>query len=132
MMYHPDTPLLEENEETKLLVAEKGDPGQTLSSTGTFFPLETFALTASGILVLLLGVAYFYTASCKNMIDQFSSGKELHNVVADDALSDTFVYAMTYEPGFCYRKQESEWPGCFRSNKEWTKKLTIHGLWPEV
>lgn len=132
MMHHQDIPLLEENEETKLLEAENGDPGRTSSSTGTYFTLETFAWTASGILVLLLGVAYFYTTRCKNMVDQFSSGNELHNDVAYDSSSATFVYAMTYEPGFCYRKQESEWPGCFRSNKEWTKKLTIHGLWPEV
>ncbi len=131
-MFNKDILLSEENEETKLLEAEHVDPGQISSSNGTYRSLEAFAFTASGVLLLLLGVAYLYTAKCKNMVDQFSSGKEPHNVVAEETSSDTFVYAMTYDPGFCYKKKESEWPGCFRSNKEWTKKLTIHGLWPEV
>jgi ribonuclease I len=105
MMFNKDIPLLEENEETKLLEAEHADPGQISSSNGTYCSLEAFAFTASGILLLLLGVAYLYTTKCKNMVDQFSSGKELHNVVAHETSSDTFVYAMTYDPGFCYKSK---------------------------
>jgi len=39
-----------------------------------------------------------------------------------------FVFAMTYEPGFCFHK---DWDGCVHPNQEETKSLTIHGLWPQ-
>lgn len=130
MMFHKDLLLSEENEETKLLEAEEADPGQKASSAQDRC-LPAFALTSLGLLLVLLCVAYFNTAKGKNLADSFSSSKEQNTVIVNDQ-SDTFVYAMTYDPGFCYKKRESEWPGCFNSNKEWTKKLTIHGLWPEV
>jgi ribonuclease I len=136
MMFHKDILLSEENEETKLLEAEEADPGQKASSAQDGC-LPAFALTSLGVLLLLLCVAYYNAAKGKNSADSFSSSKEQNNVKEQNTVivndqPDTFVYAMTYDPGFCYKKRESEWPGCFNSNKAWTKKLTIHGLWPEV
>jgi ribonuclease I len=147
-MFHKDILLLEANEETKLLEAEEADPGTKVSSARDR-RLPTFALTTSGVVVLLLLCVVYHNAAKgknwaddqsdtfvysaakgNNWADSISSSKEKNTIVNDQ--SGTFVYAMTYGPGLCYKKTESVWPGCFYSNEERTGKLTIHGLWPEV
>ena len=44
---------------------------------------------------------------------------------------DFYVYALSYQPEFCYN--QPSYPGCSVAirDEEWQSELTIHGMWPE-
>lgn len=45
---------------------------------------------------------------------------------------DFNVYAMSYQPEFCYSHRKEHWVGCHPNGDYLKTHLTIHGLWPEV
>lgn len=44
---------------------------------------------------------------------------------------DFYVFAMSYQPEFCYAKRSENFEGCHHPRDFWKTHLTIHGLWPE-
>lgn len=50
---------------------------------------------------------------------------------ADADVADMYIFTMTYQPEFCFEHHSSTYPGCMKPNANFTRQLTIHGLWPQ-
>ena len=44
---------------------------------------------------------------------------------------DFYVFAMSYQPEFCFGHRSYKYEGCEHPRNEWRGDLTIHGLWPQ-
>mmetsp|Transcript_39136 Transcript_39136/g.55088 ORF Transcript_39136/g.55088 Transcript_39136/m.55088 type:complete len:248 (-) Transcript_39136:35-778(-) len=44
---------------------------------------------------------------------------------------DFYVFAMSFQPEFCYEHRGDDYDGCTHPRKMWKSQLTIHGMWPE-
>jgi ribonuclease T2 len=118
----------EDDLEVKLLGSKEGRKSSSrcfsISSAASIIP---GAVLFSLLLVTTAATYYaYYVAANPNIIN-------ISSLVAVEtgASFDFYIFSMIYQPGFCYNKDTTVWAGCTHTDKEWTKELTIHGLWPD-